>query len=128
MAVLFTKKESKEIFLHIDYLIIDELSEIINTKRGDQLILLLSKILNLNNKIKVISSSTHVKNNSYLENWISINGKTKIGITASASSPEILVKKILDKIGLHFELNIIESIYKKEETHFKIPQKLKEAV
>ena len=57
-----------------------------------------------------------------------INGKTKIGITASASSPEILVKKILDKIGLHFELNIIESIYKKEETHFKIPQKLKEAV
>ena len=78
MAVLFTKKESKEIFLHIDYLIIDELSEIINTKRGDQLILLLSKILNLNNKIKVISSSTHVKNNSYLENWISINGKTKI--------------------------------------------------
>ena len=32
LAVLFTKKESKEIFLHIDYLIIDELSEIINTK------------------------------------------------------------------------------------------------
>ena len=57
-----------------------------------------------------------------------INGKAKIGITASASSPEILVKKILDKIGLHFELNIIESIYEKEETHFKIPQKLKEAV
>ena len=57
-----------------------------------------------------------------------INGKTKIGITASASSPEILVKKILDKIGLHFELNIIESIYEKEETHFKIPQKLKEAI
>ena len=57
-----------------------------------------------------------------------INGKAKIGITASASSPEILVKKILDKIGLHFELNIIESIYEKEETHFKIPQKLKEVV
>ena len=78
LAVLFTKKESKEIFINIDYLIIDELSEIINTKRGDQLILLLGKISNLNNKIKIISSSTHVKNNSYLENWISINGKTKI--------------------------------------------------
>ncbi len=57
-----------------------------------------------------------------------INGKSKIGITASASSPEVLVKKILEKIGQHFELNIIESIYEKEDTHFKIPQKLKEAV
>jgi 4-hydroxy-3-methylbut-2-enyl diphosphate reductase len=57
-----------------------------------------------------------------------INNKSKIGITASASSPEILVKKILDKIEKKFELNIIESNYHKEDIHFKIPQKLKEAV
>ncbi len=57
-----------------------------------------------------------------------INDKSKIGITASASSPEILVKKILDKIKESFELNIIESNYEKEDIHFKIPQKLKEAV
>ncbi len=57
-----------------------------------------------------------------------INDKSKIGITASASSPEILVKKMLDKIKHCFELNIIESNYEKEDIHFKIPQKLKEAI
>ena len=49
----------------------------------------------------------------------------KIGITASASSPEILVSKMLQKIGGEFDLNIIESEYEKENTHFKITQKLK---
>ena len=57
-----------------------------------------------------------------------IDNNSKIGITASASSPEILVKKILKKIEDSFELNIIESNYEQEDTHFKIPQKLKEAV
>ena len=57
-----------------------------------------------------------------------INGRSKIGITASASSPEILVKKILEKIEQYFELNIIESNFEKEDTLFKIPQKLKEAI
>ncbi len=57
-----------------------------------------------------------------------ISNNSKIGITASASSPEILVNKILKKIKEHFEVNIIESNYEKEDIHFKIPQKLKEAV
>ena len=57
-----------------------------------------------------------------------IGTKSKIGVTASASSPEILVKKLLKKIEESFELNIIESKYEQEDTHFKIPQKLKEAV
>jgi len=57
-----------------------------------------------------------------------IGTKSKIGITASASSPEILVKKLLKKIEESFELNIIESKYEQEDTHFKIPQKLKEVV
>ncbi|MDC0624573.1 4-hydroxy-3-methylbut-2-enyl diphosphate reductase [Alphaproteobacteria bacterium] len=57
-----------------------------------------------------------------------INNSSKIGITASASAPEVLVNKILNKIGKYFDLNIIESNYEKETTHFKIPQKLKQAV
>ena len=57
-----------------------------------------------------------------------INNSSKIGITASASAPEVLVSKILNKIGKYFDLNIIESNYEKETTHFKIPQKLKQAV
>ena len=51
-----------------------------------------------------------------------------IGLTASASSPEILVKKILNIIRLHFDINIIESNFEKADIHFKIPQKLKEAI
>ena len=57
-----------------------------------------------------------------------LNSSSKIGITASASSPEILVSKMLGKIGQQFDLNIIESEYEKENIHFKIPQKLKEVV
>ncbi len=57
-----------------------------------------------------------------------LNSSSKIGITASASSPEILVSKMLKKIGEKFDLNIIELEYEKENTHFKIPQKLKEAI
>ena len=57
-----------------------------------------------------------------------LNSSSKIGITASASSPEILVSKMLAKIGQQFDLNIIESEYEKENIHFKIPQKLKEAI
>jgi len=55
-----------------------------------------------------------------------LSSSSKIGITASASSPEILVSKMLKKLGQQFDLNIIESEYEKEKTHFKIPQKLKE--
>lgn len=59
---------------------------------------------------------------------MSLINASKIGITASASSPEILVSKMLQKIGEKFDLNIIESEYEKENTHFKIPQKLKAAI
>ena len=48
-----------------------------------------------------------------------------IGITASASSPEILVKKLLDKLKNNFELQINEAHYQKEDVYFKVPQKLK---
>ena len=51
-----------------------------------------------------------------------------IGITASASAPEILVKNLINKLSKSFNLNIIESSFQKEDIHFKIPQKLKEAI
>ena len=65
-----------------------------------------------------------------LENFdpLIINSASKIGITASASSPEILVKKILEKIDQYYDINIIESDFEKEDINFKIPQKLKEVI
>lgn len=47
-----------------------------------------------------------------------------IGITASASSPEILVKKLLDNLTKNFELQVNEAHYQKEDVFFKVPQKL----
>ena len=55
------------------------------------------------------------------------NNAVSIGITASASATEILVKNLLNKLSKKFDLNIIESSFEKEDIHFKIPQKLKEA-
>ena len=48
-----------------------------------------------------------------------------IGITASASSPEILVKKLIDKLNRNFTINVNEANYQKETVYFKVPQKLK---
>ena len=47
-----------------------------------------------------------------------------IGITASASSPEILVRKLLDNLKKNFEVKINEGHYQKEDVFFKVPQKL----
>ena len=47
-----------------------------------------------------------------------------IGITASASSPEILVKKLLDNLKKNFEVEVNEGHYQKEDVFFKVPQKL----
>ena len=48
-----------------------------------------------------------------------------IGITASASSPEILVEKLLEKLKKNFDLKINEAHYQKEDVYFKVPQSLK---
>ena len=48
-----------------------------------------------------------------------------IGITASASSPEILVEKLLEKLKKNFDLKINEAHYRKEDVYFKVPQSLK---
>jgi len=59
-------------------------------------------------------------------NKINLYESSSIGITASASSPEILVTNMLKKLKEKFIINIIESAYEKEDVHFRIPQKLKE--
>ena len=47
-----------------------------------------------------------------------------IGITASASSPEVLVKKLLNNLKQNFEIQVNEEHYQKEDVFFKVPQKL----
>ena len=47
-----------------------------------------------------------------------------IGITASASSPEVLVRKLLNNLKNNFEIQVNEAHYQKEDVFFKVPQKL----
>ena len=61
-----------------DYLIIDELNEFINSKRGDQLALTMTRINNINEKFEIFGISGTTSNKSYLVDWLSFNGKTKI--------------------------------------------------
>ena len=78
LALMLTRKEVDQIFQNTTYLAIDELNEIINTKRGDQLALAISQIINVNKKIRIFASSTNIQNFKYLSNWVSFKKKTKI--------------------------------------------------
>ncbi len=78
LALMITKKECDQIFLQTSYIAIDEINELINTKRGDQLILTLSVILNVNKKIKIFSSCSNLNNFKHISNWLNFNGKLKI--------------------------------------------------
>ena len=51
-----------------------------------------------------------------------------IGITASASAPEILVQNFIELLEKKFDIELIQDDFIKEDVNFKIPQKLKEAI
>ena len=52
---------------------------------------------------------------------------SSIGITASASAPEILVQNFIQFLKKNFTTKVYETEYIKEDTNFKIPQQLKVA-
>ena len=51
-----------------------------------------------------------------------------IGLTASASAPEILVQNFIELLENKFDIELIQDDFIKEDVNFKIPQKLKEAI
>ena len=56
-----------------------------------------------------------------------INDIQNIGITASASAPEILVQNFIQFLKKNFTIKVYEPKYTRENVNFKIPQKLKVA-
>ena len=56
-----------------------------------------------------------------------INDVQNIGVTASASAPEILVQNFIQFLKEKFTTKVYETEYIKEDTNFKIPQQLKVA-
>ena len=57
-----------------------------------------------------------------------LNNIDSIGLTASASAPEILVQNFIDLLEIKFDIELIQDDFIKEDVNFKIPQKLKEAI
>ena len=53
---------------------------------------------------------------------------SSIGLTASASAPEILVQNFIELLEKKFDVELIQDDFIKEDVNFKIPQKLKEAI
>ena len=48
-----------------------------------------------------------------------------LGITASASAPEVLVQNFITYLQENYTINMIEPEYIREDINFKIPQQLK---
>ena len=78
LTLMIANANANSLLENTDYFIIDELNEFIASKRGDQLALTLSRINAINPKFEIFGISGTTSNKSYLINWLSLNGKTKI--------------------------------------------------
>ena len=110
------QKAVKEIAAKCDYFLV------IGSPNSSNSLRLVEVAKNYGAKNCILIENIKEVKTSIFENAVSI------GITASASAPEILVKNLLNKLSKKFDLNIIESSFEKEDIHFNIPQKLKEAI
>tara|TARA_B100000287_G_scaffold93107_1_gene85277 strand:- start:2561 stop:4912 length:2352 start_codon:yes stop_codon:yes gene_type:complete len=78
LALMIANPDATRLLENLDFIIIDEITELIDNKRGDLLALSLSRINSINKKINLIGMSATVYNFSYLKKWFSFNGTTKI--------------------------------------------------
>lgn len=103
-----------------DYIIIDELSEFINSKRADQLALTLSRINAINKKFLLFALSATVVNKKSLINWMSFNGKTKLieNKTKKRIKINVLCSKKIPTVGhsSYFSLDLITPIIKNKRS------------
>lgn len=56
--------------------------------------------------------------------WGWLDGISRLGLTAGASAPEILVKEVIDACQARFELTVTEVHMATENVHFKLPRSL----
>ena len=90
---------------------------------------------NSSNSIRLVEVAKKygAKKSILLENIEQIDEKifknvNSIGLTASASAPEILVQNFIELLEKKFDVELIQDDFIKEDVNFKIPQKLKEAI
>ena len=78
LTLMIANANATPLLENTDYFIIDELYEFITSKRGDQLALTMSRVNTINEKYEIFGISGTTSNKSYLVDWLSFNGKTKI--------------------------------------------------
>jgi len=59
--------------------------------------------------------------------WTQLQGLRRIGLTAGASAPEILVKEIVDAFRVHYAVTVSQVTLREENVAFKLPRELREA-
>jgi len=55
-----------------------------------------------------------------------ISGLSRIGITAGASAPEVLVNEIIDAFRQHYDVAVENVVLREENVSFKLPRELRE--
>jgi 4-hydroxy-3-methylbut-2-enyl diphosphate reductase len=59
--------------------------------------------------------------------WQSLHGAARLGVTAGASAPEILVEEVIEACRERFEVTIEEVTVTSEDVQFKLPRELAHA-
>lgn len=59
--------------------------------------------------------------------WSTLANLSRIGLTAGASAPEILVNEIIDAFRAHYEVTVSQVTLREENVAFKLPRELREA-
>ena len=111
---MLANPDASSVIESIDFLIVDELTELIGNKRGDLLSLSLSRINTINRKFILIGLSATLTNFTYVKKWLSLKGKTKL--IKNDAKKEIKIQVLFDNkipISGHNPNNCLELIKKK---------------
>ena len=111
---MLANPDASSVIESIDFLIVDELTELIGNKRGDLLSLSLSRINTINRKFILIGLSATLTNFTYVKKWLSLKGKTKL--IKNDAKKEIKIQVLFDNkipISGHNPNNFLEFIKKK---------------
>lgn len=56
--------------------------------------------------------------------WSFLEGVTRLGVTAGASAPDVLIEELIDACRQRFDVTVEEVITAEEDIHFKLPKAL----
>ncbi|RKQ68304.1 4-hydroxy-3-methylbut-2-enyl diphosphate reductase [Oceanibaculum indicum] len=56
--------------------------------------------------------------------WSFLDGLTRLGVTAGASAPDVLIEELIDACRQRFDVTVEEVITAEEDIHFKLPKAL----